>query len=434
MSAILGRQPADTRAGGFRVVNGLYDGFEGYRVSSPEEIAESIRTGLVAVDANALLNLYRYNAGTSKDLLRVLGALGDRLVVPNQVVREFWRNRIAAIGNPNAAAQQARDAMEKNRKSTSAALNQWAKQVALEDEVRDQLHTKINGLYDELTDAIAGGQPNTVQSLSAHDPILEQLEVLLSGKVSSPLEPAEWDKCVQEGRRRVDALEPPGYLDSDKVDSEIPEGPTGDYLVWYQACRATEERNLDLLVVTGDEKEDWWWRHRGDFLGPRPELVTELLRETGHRLFMLRPKDLLALSSVLAVAVSEESVADAERARPSYSSKPEWTAPAVVELLSRLDEEGRAQSEVIRVAAQMGGEVDRDTVYAICEFDDDRMLRGFTRPTARITADLRASGLVEDGVTAMLIPRYEGVKAAAFRIPTEVVKILHADENGEHPS
>jgi PIN like domain len=240
--------------------------------------------------------------------------------------------------------------------------------------------------------------------------------------------------ATENQRRAGHPLEPPGYLDSDKVDSELAEGPAGDYLVWYQACQVSEERDLDLVVVTGDEKEDWWWRHRGDFLGPRPELVTELLRESGHRLFMLRPKDLLALSSVLEVAVSEASVADAERARPEYSSKPEWTAPAVHELLSRLDNEGRVQGEVIRVAAQMGGEVDRDAVYAICEFDDDRMLRGFTRPTARITADLRASGLVEEGVTAMLIPRYDGVKAAAFRIPSEVVKILTSQESNEGES
>jgi hypothetical protein len=419
-------------SGSWNVVNGLYDGFEGYKLPGSDEIAEAIRTGLVAVDANTLLNLYRYNASTSEDLLRVLGALGDRLIVPNQVVREFWRNRMAAIGNPSAAAQQARDAIEKNRKSTSAALNQWAKQVALEDDVRDQLHERIDGLYDELAEAIASGQPSVVQFPSARDPILEQLELRLAGRVTPPLEATEWKECVQEGKRRVDALEPPGYLDADKADSELPEGPAGDYLVWYQACRAAKERNLDLVVVTGDEKDDWWWRHRGDFLGPRPELVTELLRQTSHRLFMLRPKDLLALSSILEVAVSEASVADAERVRPT--PKPEWTAPAVSELLRRLDEEGQAQSEVIRAAAQMGGEIDRDAVYAICEFDDDRMLRGFTRPTARITADLQSAGLVGDGVTAMLIPRYEGVKAAAFAIPDEVVTILRGGEKESHES
>lgn len=141
---------------------------------------------------------------------------------------------------------------------------------------------------------------------------------------------------------------------------------------------------------------------QSDFLGPRPELVQELLQMSGRALFMLRPKDLLSLSSVLKVTVRQESVVDAERARPDYTSKPEWTAAGVVELLNRLDAEGAPQADVIREGAQIGGQVDRETVYEICGFDSDRMLRGFTRPTARLTSDLQAEGVVEDGVTPML--------------------------------
>jgi hypothetical protein len=63
-------------------------------------------------------------------------------------------------------------------------------------------------------------------------------------------------------------------------------------------------------------------------------------------------------------------------------------------------------------------------VYEIGQYDDDRMLRGFTRPTARITSELQYEGLVADGVEAMLVPIYKGVKAAFFRIPPEVVEIL----------
>ena len=99
-------------------VSGLYDGFEGYRVSASSELAEALLHGLVAVDANTLLNLYRYNSGTTDDLFNVLERLGSRLFVPHQSLREFWRNRIAAIGNPASAADQAVSAFEKNRRST----------------------------------------------------------------------------------------------------------------------------------------------------------------------------------------------------------------------------------------------------------------------------------------------------------------------------
>jgi hypothetical protein len=56
------------------------------------------------------------------------------------------------------------------------------------------------------------------------------------------------------------------------------------------------------------------------------------------------------------------------------------------------------------------------------------MLRGFTRPTARITAELQSADVVADGVEPALTPVYRGVKAEAFRIPTEMVTILAAEQ------
>ena len=49
--------------------------------------------GFVALDANVLLNLYRY-PGTSVDqFFRILKALDDRVWIPHQVASEFTRNR-----------------------------------------------------------------------------------------------------------------------------------------------------------------------------------------------------------------------------------------------------------------------------------------------------------------------------------------------------
>jgi hypothetical protein len=72
---------------------GMFDGFEGYRKPSAQQQRDALRTALVVVDANVLLNLYRYTATTRDDLFAVLSTVGDRLWVPHQVMREFWRNR-----------------------------------------------------------------------------------------------------------------------------------------------------------------------------------------------------------------------------------------------------------------------------------------------------------------------------------------------------
>lgn len=214
-----------------------------------------------------------------------------------------------------------------------------------------------------------------------------------------------------------------------KIDSGLPEGAAGDYLVWYQALQEAARRNIDVLMVTGDEKEDWWWRHRSELLGPRVELTDELRNTCGRRLFMMRPIDLLKRAATLKITVSSESVDDVERVSRETTMRPTWSAPGVAALLERLETEGCEQADVIRVAAARGGMIVRDEIYQVCDYDDDRMLRGFTRPTARITAELQSAGIVADGVEPALTPVYRGVRAEAFRIPIEMTAILTTEQD-----
>ena len=89
-------------------MNGLYDGeFAGFKIASPEELDTALREGIVAVDANVLLDLYRFRPQTSQDLIKTLKSLGDRLVVPHQALREFWRRRQRSQDSPRGATKAA---------------------------------------------------------------------------------------------------------------------------------------------------------------------------------------------------------------------------------------------------------------------------------------------------------------------------------------
>jgi hypothetical protein len=159
---------------------------------------------------------------------------------------------------------------------------------------------------DGFLDALRGDLQQVLQDLDAErggDSILAQLQAILEGRVTSPPSNDDWTECVAEANRRIEAEQPPGYLDTDKLDSGLPEGGAGDYLVWFEATRYAKEQARDLLIVTRDQKEDWWWRQQSDFIGPRPELYLEYHELTGRRLFLMRPADLLARASVLEVEV-----------------------------------------------------------------------------------------------------------------------------------
>ncbi|MFI9008349.1 PIN-like domain-containing protein [Actinosynnema sp. NPDC053489] len=411
--------------------SGIYDAFPGYRRPAEDELAEALRTALVVVDANVLLNLYRYNGSTRDDLLGLLRGVGDRLWVPHQVMREFWRNRLSVLASRAAATDQVLAALGKQRRAAEDALHQWAKTTAVADAVRDELGGRVAALHHELDAAIRSHTPPAPDSpgVPGHEPVLDRLEELLRGKVGAKPDHGQWKAQVQEGKRRAGAKEPPGYLDANKEDSTLPEGAAGDYLVWAQAVQEAARRDADLLFVTGDEKEDWWWRYRSEFLGPRVELVEEFAAASGRRLYLMRPVDLLRRASALEVEVSSDSVTDVARVSESQESGT-WTADGVAALLRHLDFEERPQAEVIREAARRGGRIERDAIYEIGGFDDDRVLRGFTKPVARITRMLQSRGVVARDVEAALTPVYSGVRAVAFRIPADMVAAL-ADDPAE---
>jgi PIN like domain len=250
-------------------------------------------------------------------------------------VREFHRNRLAVIGNPDGAAQDVRAALQKNQRSTIDALSRWAKQVALADPALESMAADVNNGFGHLLDEVGKAEPDRVQAdtPAVQDRVPRHLDALLEGKVLAQPPGDEWTQFIAEGKRRVEDQQPPGYRDADK-DDEYPEGPAGDFLVYWQAYEEAKKRQLDLVIVTGDEKEDWWWRHRSAVIGPRHEMTKEFFDPSGgRRLFLLRPRDLLLRSSAVDVEVNPASLEDAGRQREDLGPVGAWTAEAVTEFL-----------------------------------------------------------------------------------------------------
>ncbi|MER8025676.1 PIN domain-containing protein [Glutamicibacter protophormiae] len=412
-------------------MGGLYSGsFSGYRIATNEDKVNAIRTSLVAVDANVLLNLYRYRDQTSNDLLKVFEALGPRLVVPYQALREFWRHRRQRQTSPDQAGREMQSAITSAQNKITSGVEVWAKKTGLtvdeSNEFKGQVSEFLMGFSESINEATA-----PINNSSDSDQILNELERIVEGCVTARPNDDEWQECVIEGSKRVLNEEPPGYMDKKKEENSLnPEGGAGDYLVWYQAINHAKVKNSDLIFITGDEKEDWWWKDRSNFLGPRHELTREFDELTGNKLIFLRPSELLELAgSALEVEPNASSLADADRVAGEIDEDPEtelWTADAVAALLEKLDEEAPIQAGALRYAAGEGeGQISREKVFELGEYSDDRMLRGFTRPFKRLTVLLQEQGVVPIGVRPIFIARYpDGVKASYFSIAEEVPSII----------
>ncbi len=230
-------------------------------------------------------------------------------------MEEFWRNREGAIEDPGRQLATSEQALKKGLQKAIEDLRGWANRVSLEPSNVEKLESILDVAFEKVIESMAevvnGGEGEMSRDTS-RDKVILALDALLKGKVGPPLEQKDLAEQIAEGKRRIQNQVPPGFKDKSKAsrgdDSEV-----GDYLVWVQLIREAKKRSVDVLLVTGDVKEDWWRTRHNIPVGPRNELSEELRQEVGTRLYMLKPEKLLSYArDFLQVEVAEDSVQNVE--------------------------------------------------------------------------------------------------------------------------
>lgn len=411
-------------------MGGIFSGFEGYRSPSDEDLARVLRGGIVALDTNVLLDLYRYGDTARVEFLAVLATIQDSLFVPAQVLIEFWRNRDGVLNE--VVASGSKKPLNAPRTTIRTVVNEWGKRTQELEQAASFLRD-AEKILDEIEQGMreASGRLDGALALrnTAEDPVLIGLDQLLVGRTGAPIEDSERAALIEAGGLRFDAEVPPGYMDADKHG--LTEAGTGDYLIWEELISRGASTHLDVLLVTRDEKPDWWRRDR-DFrlLGPRVELVTEMLNRASVSYYMLRPPDFLkAATHLLNVAVSDRTIEDASRIASDDETVGDdvWNARTVELLIQRLELYGAwVQAGVINEAASHpDGFVTRAHVFDLAGYAESRQLKGFTRPVKRVVDELIALGEVSEDIDPPLVAIYDGPgKAEGFQVAQSVVETL----------
>lgn len=108
-----------------------------------------------------------------------------------------------------------------------------------------------------------------------------------------------------------------------------------------------------------------------------------------------------------------------------------WTKDALTTLLSRLTVgRGAVQAKAFTTAIDNGGEISRDEVYDIGEYDQTRSLKGFTRPVNRLVQAMRDNNEIPEDAIDPFAPIYDNKikgyqQARGFRVPPEIVKLYN---------
>ncbi|MFF0729925.1 PIN-like domain-containing protein [Streptomyces sp. NPDC004134] len=301
---------------------GIFNCEDAYRTPTREDYSHLFTSGMIALDTNVLLNLYRSNEHTRRDTFSALRKLRERLWIPHQVLSEFWRNRDlpSVRGHHNSKAKETRAALDKANRSVSDALDRWLRDVHLANDANAKEHLARSKKAIERTlnevkayiqkqaeeDALKGD--STTQS----DPVLTELDELLRGRIGEPYLKSALSAAILEAEKRAEKQVPPGYED---FKEKPVEKAAGDYLMWSQILEEAERRRSDVLLVTGDVKSDWWIPSTPYAPArPRTELTVELRNRADVQLFMVTPSQLLALANeVFNLRVDLRSVSDLER-------------------------------------------------------------------------------------------------------------------------
>ena len=307
--------------------------FSGYYRPTESEFAELWKDCLFILDANVLLNLYRYPKEGKNDLVKTLKfiANANRLWIPHQAALEYQENRLRVTAEQVKRFGDVRKLLRKFGEARGTLKGELEK---LQLKKRHPLIDPDNFLrniqrefveFEATLDQLEEEQPN----VSDEDTVRNELDRLLDGKIGAPFSSSELDKIYEEGKTRYEHKCPPGCEDAEKDKDNVRpcyfyKGSTikrkfGDLILWYQIIDEVKAKEIGHVVfVTDDEKEDWWWivDSKGKkTIGPRPELVEEIAHKAGVSLFWMYKCDefLEYAQKYLGVEIAPESIKQARQ-------------------------------------------------------------------------------------------------------------------------
>jgi hypothetical protein len=232
---------------------------------------------IFAVDANVLLNLYRYSSDTRRALEEALSTVEEKLFVPHQAAHEFLKNRLQVTAGQAEEYTRAIEAID----DLSAKLGNRKKHPFLPAPELPNFNDQVSNLIKQLE-----AQRTVLLGRLTDDEILQFVEKIFSGKTGKPFDKANLDAIVAEGETRYANKVPPGYKDAKKDIADDPYRRFGDLIVWKQLLAEASAKQLSVVFITDDKKEDWWVEQSGRTIGPRTELREEFIAQVHKNFWM----------------------------------------------------------------------------------------------------------------------------------------------------
>lgn len=263
-----------------------------------KSLEKTIEDCIFIIDTNVLLLPYTTSSSGFEEINKAFSKLikKKQLIIPAQVAREFAKNRPEKI---KTLFQQLNVTKSKIQKPSTGqyplleTLTEYKEAVNFEKEIQ-----KIQAKYAKKIDEILG----QIKNWRWNDPISSVYKELFSPNIIKELSLSE-DDIIKELERRNKYSIPPGFNDKSKDDFGV-----GDLIIWLTILEIAKEKKKDVIFVSGDEKNDWFYRSENQSLYPRFELITEFKNSTKQNTFHI-----VKLSQLLNIlGAKEEAIKEVE--------------------------------------------------------------------------------------------------------------------------
>ncbi|MCA0890850.1 PIN-like domain-containing protein [Qipengyuania flava] len=248
-------------------------------------------------DTNVLLGLYRLPRSAREEYIAVIKSLRDRVWIPHHVALEFNLRRPRVIAQQRKLIENRTAKISDNLADALREVNDLEIAKHLKDYAVGDLTGALKSAAEEFA-KVGDELKGSLATVSSHDPIRDELEQIFSGKVGEPFDKISLDKLQSDGEERYKNRIPPGFADAKKDDSGDEntfnhaglkfKRKFGDLVIWQQTLEfAKKQSKKEIIFVTADNKEDWWWKEGSTALGPHPSLRREIASEAGVTSFWM---------------------------------------------------------------------------------------------------------------------------------------------------
>ncbi len=296
-----------------------------------DDLSNLWENAVFSIDANVVLNLYRYSQDTREQLEKALTTISDRIFITNQAAKEFLANR---LGVTSSQAKEYTIA-SKDLKSILDRLSDKKRHPYISEESLPDLNKHIDSIQEQLDK-----EHKELLDRLVDDKRLAFIENLFEGKTCESLGDERIAEICKDGEQRYENKTPPGYKDSSKDSDHDSSRKFGDLIVWFELIEYAKKNRKSLIFITDDNKEDWWQKEAGRTIGPRPELREEFIQKSNEDFWVYSVDSFLERAAKSRnETISDEVLAEIESIRAEDRSAIHTEYPSRFEGFRKITEE-----------------------------------------------------------------------------------------------